>query len=75
MEQRALGELAEELGQLAALQSAEAANQIGLRIRQAAAQHRLSPQALTTMVAGEWVRLGMVPPGGELLNLGSGLDA
>lgn len=74
MDQRALGRLAEELAEIAALGTPEAARQLGLRVREVARSQRLSPQVVTSMVAAEWVRLGIVTPGG-LLNVGSGLQA
>ena len=74
MDQRLLGALAEELAEVAALGTPEAASQIGLRVREVARRQRLSPQAVTHMVAAEWVRLGIITPGG-LLNVGTGIQA
>lgn len=74
MDQRTLGALAEELAEVAARGTPDAAAAIGRRVREVARRQRLSPQAVTHMVAGEWVRLGIVAPGG-LLNVGSGINA
>lgn len=74
MDQRTLGALAEELAEVAAQGTPQAAAQIGLRVREVARRQRLSPHAVTHMVAGEWVRLGIITPGG-LLNVGTGIQA
>lgn len=66
MMQRDLTALAEELAPLAARGTAEAAAAIGIRIREEAPRHGLAPWTLTSMVGGEWVRLGIVRPGGDL---------
>jgi hypothetical protein len=66
-----LGELAEELAQLSALGTPEAAGQIGLRVREEAERRGLAPWALTHWVAQEWDRLGIVRVPAALGRLGS----
>jgi len=66
VEQVALSRLAEELAPLAARGTAEAAELIGLRIREEAQRHGVAPWTLTNMVGGEWVRTGVVSPAGVL---------
>jgi hypothetical protein len=63
---KALGELAEELAQLAAQGTPEAAAAIGRRIREEAPRHQVDEWGLTHLVGGEWVRLGIVRPGGPM---------
>lgn len=68
MDQRALGRLAEEAAGIAErsdLAQLERGAMIGRLIQRAARQHGYAPWAMTSMVAGEWDRLGIrrVPRG------------
>ena len=56
MDQRVLGELAEEAARLA-----DTGNLAGLSrlVQVAAKRHRLAPWAMTAMIAREWDRLGI----------------
>jgi hypothetical protein len=77
VDQRALGELAERaaaIAERAELAQWERGAQLSRLIAAAAREHGYAPWAMTSMVAGEWARLGIrtVPRGTELHQLAEG---
>jgi hypothetical protein len=69
VDQRALGELAERAAEIAERGGMEATAELGRLVKQAARQHHYAPWAVTSMIAGEWDRLGIRRIGrGILLN-------
>jgi hypothetical protein len=59
VDQRALGELAERAAELAAQGGPAAAGELTRLVDRAAQRYHLAPWTVTSMIAGEWDRLGI----------------